>query len=104
VKTIHPVPVGELASLKKLTSTIQDAKRAALAGKPSRWPDHMTEEFAQLERRSVNNPYAALDLKYLRDTTGGNRSFAYVISYDTFIVPPRDAHGRAAGEPRSFRS
>lgn len=60
----------------------------------------MTEEFAKLEERSVGIPYAALDLEYLRDTSRGNRSFGYVITYDTFIGPPRDALGRSAGEPR----
>jgi hypothetical protein len=99
VRTIHSVPVRELVELKKLTSTIQDAKRAAIAGKSSRWPDRMTGEFAKLAELSVGIPYAALDLEYLRDPSYGNRSFGYVITYDTFITPARDASGGPAGEP-----
>lgn len=100
--TVHPVPLRELAGLKKLTSTLQDAKRAAIAGRPSRWPDQMNEEFAKLERASVTNPYAALDLEYLRDGSHENRSFGYVVSYDTFVSPPRDKLGRPLGEPTFF--
>jgi hypothetical protein len=99
VKTIAPVPLPELADLKVLTSGIQDAKRAAIWGKPSRWPDQMETEFASLEGRSASNPYVALDLEYLRDTTRTNRSFGYVVTYDTFVSPPRGASGRPAGKP-----
>lgn len=98
MRTVLPVPVRELAHLKKVTSAIQDAKRAAIAGKPARWPDRMAAEFAKLEEGSVN-PYVALDLEYLRDTSLGNRSFGYVITYDTFFAPPRDALGGPDGEP-----
>ncbi len=59
----------------------------------------MRNEFAKLEKRSVAIPYVALDLEYLRDTSPGNRSFGYVITYDTFITPQRDTSGRPAGEP-----
>lgn len=98
--TIDPVPVREFSDLKELTSTIQDANRRAINGKPSRWPDRLSEEFARLEEASVAIPYAALDLEYLRDPSHRNRSFAYVITYKTFIVPARDASGEpAAGEP-----
>jgi hypothetical protein len=61
VKTIIPMPLSELADLMPLTSAIQDAKRAAIQGKPSGWPDHMGPEFAQLEARAKNSPYVALD-------------------------------------------
>jgi hypothetical protein len=82
-----------------ITSAIQDAKRDAINGKPSRWPDRLQGEFARLERRAKNNRYAALDLEYLRDPSHANRSFAYVVTYDTFSTPPRDASGAPAGEP-----
>jgi hypothetical protein len=99
VKTIVPTPLGELAELMQLTSTIQDAKRAAIQGKPYRWPDHMEREFAQLEARAKESPYVALDLEYLRDPSPANRSFAYVVTYDTFISPPRDPAGAPVGAP-----
>ena len=83
-----------------LTSAIQDAKRAAIQGKPSRWPDRLEAEFGQLEARAESNPYVALDLEYLRDPTSANRSFAYVVTYDTFISPPRDAAGAPLGKPK----
>ena len=97
--TVHPVSLEDLAGLKELTSAIQDAKRAALAGKPSRWPDRLESEFKKLEEISAGNPYAALDLEYLRDRQPANRSFAYVITYDGFISPPRDESGGPDGEP-----
>jgi hypothetical protein len=56
------ISVRQLVDLKKLTSMIQDAKRAQWAGNPSRWPDRMKEEFAKLNELSVDIPYAALDL------------------------------------------
>lgn len=60
----------------------------------------MEREFSKLEELSAGNPYAVLDLEYLRDSAVGNRSFAYVITYDTFICPARGASGApAAGEP-----
>jgi hypothetical protein len=99
VKTIAPVALGELADLMPLTSAIQDAKRAAIRGKRSRWPHQMEAEFAQLEARSESSPYVALDLEYLRDPNPANRSFAYVVTYDTFVSPPRGASGRPVGEP-----
>jgi hypothetical protein len=99
VRTIHPVPLQDLAGLRVLTSAIQDAKRAALAGKPSRWPDRLESEFKKLEELSAGNPYAALDLKYLRDRQPVNRRFAYVVTYDNFICPSRDASGGPDGEP-----
>jgi hypothetical protein len=80
------VPVRELAPLKELTSAIQDAKRAALVGRPSRWPDRMEEEFSMLEQAAAD-PYVALDLEYLRDPRPRNGSFAYVITYETFLCP-----------------
>lgn len=99
MKTIAAVPVGELADLIPLTSAIQDAKRAAIRGQPSRWPDQMDAEFARLEARSKSNPYVALDLAYLRDSSPANRSFAYVVTYDTFISPPRGVSGAPVGKP-----
>src|SRR2546423_11856122 len=81
-----------------LTSAIQDAKRAALQGKPSRWPDDMEAKFAQLEAHATDNPYVALDLEYLLDPSPDNRSFAYVVTYDTFVAPPGDASGAPVGE------
>ncbi|MBA2360051.1 MAG: hypothetical protein H0V79_03765 [Actinobacteria bacterium] len=99
MRTIHAVPVREFADLKWFTSKIQDAKRAAIEGQPSRWPDRLPEEFAKLEEASVQNPYAALDIEYLRDRSYSNRSFAYVNTYDTFVSPGRDASGCPAGEP-----
>jgi hypothetical protein len=56
--------LGELAELMPLTSAIQDAKRAAIQGKPPRWPDQMEAEFRQLEARA---PTAASRLR----PTGG---------------------------------
>jgi hypothetical protein len=50
VKTIVPVTLAELADLRPLTSTIQDAKRAAIQRKASRWPNHLEAEFAQHHR------------------------------------------------------
>jgi hypothetical protein len=100
VKTIAPIPLGQVADLMPLTSAIQDAKRAAIHGKPSRWPDRMEAELAQLEARAESNPYVALDLEYLRDANPANRSFAYVVTYDTFISPARDALGAPVGEPK----
>jgi hypothetical protein len=99
VKTIVPVELAKLAGLMPLTSAIQDAKRAAIQGKPSRWPDRMEAEFAQLEARAKNNPYVALDLQYLRDPSSANRSFAYVVTYGTFVSPPHDASGAPIGKP-----
>ena len=96
--TIRPVTLRELAPLKELTSRLQDAKRARIAGKRSRWPDRMEEEFSELEGAS-ENPYVALDLEYLRDPSSRTRSFAYVITYDTFISPQRDESGGFSGEP-----
>jgi hypothetical protein len=97
VITIAQVPVRDLADLRKPASTIQDEKRRATNGKPSRWPDQLGEAFAALEEAAVAIPYAALDLEYLRrDPSLGNRSFAYVISYDTFVVPRREASGSPA--------
>lgn len=100
MKTVVPTPLGELADLMPLTSAIQDAKRAAIQGKPSRWPNRLEAEFGQLEARAKGNPYVALDLEYLRDTTSANRSFAYVVTYDTFISPPRDAAGAPIDKPK----
>jgi len=99
VKTIVPTSLAELADLMPMTSAIQDAKRAAIQGKPSRWPDRMEAEFAQLEARAKKSPYVALDLEYLRDPSPANRSFAYVLSYDIFISPPRDGAGAPVGKP-----
>ena len=99
VKTVVSVALSELADLMPLTSAIQDAKRAAIQGKPSRWPHRLKAEFAQLEARADGNPYVALDLEYLRDPSLANRSFAYVVTYDTFLSPPRDAFGAPAGQP-----
>src|SRR5215213_9941266 len=99
MKTITPVALGELADLMPLTSAIQDAKRAAIQGRPSRWPHRLEAEFAQLEARADRNPYVALDLEYLRNPSLANRSFAYVVTYDTFLSPPRDASGAPAGQP-----
>jgi hypothetical protein len=98
-KTIARVEVAELADLQPLTSAIQDAKRRAIQGKSSRWPHQMEREFAPLEAASASNPYAALDLKYLRDEGHANRSFAYVLTYDRFMSPRRDASGGPEGEP-----
>jgi hypothetical protein len=99
VRIVHPVPVRDLVDLKKLTSTIQDEKRKAIAGKLSRWPDGLEKEFAELEQRSSGIPYGASDLEYLRDRGEGNRSFGYVVTYDTFISPGRDPSGQPVGEP-----
>jgi hypothetical protein len=99
MKTTTPVSLGDLAALMPLTSAIQDAKRAAIQGKLSRWPDRLEAEFAQLEARADGNPYVPLDLEYLRDLSLANRSFAYVVTYDTFLSPPRDASGAPAGQP-----
>jgi hypothetical protein len=99
VRAIHAVPLRDLAHLKELTSAIQDAKRDAIVGKPSRWPDRLEAEFSKLEGLSEGNPYAVLDLEYLRDRQPGNRSFAYVITYDTFICPSRDASDGPDREP-----
>jgi hypothetical protein len=98
MKIVHPVPVHELAPLKRLTSKIQDEKRAAIVGTTSRWAE-LTKEFAQLEEVSARIPYAGLDLEYLRDSGDRNRSFGYVITYDTFICPARDVFGRPIGKP-----
>ncbi len=100
MKTIVPTPLGEFADLMPLTSAIQDAKRAAIQGKPSRWPDRLEAEFAQLETYAKNNPYVALDIGYLRDPSPANRSFAYVVTYDIFISPPRDVAGAPVGKPK----
>jgi hypothetical protein len=99
VRTVSQTSLGELADLMPLTSVIQDAKRKAVRGKPSRWPDRLEAEFGQLEARAKDNPYVALDLEYLRDPTHANRSFAYVVTYDTFLSPPRDAAGAPVGKP-----
>jgi hypothetical protein len=96
--TVLPVPLRDLAPLKELTSEIQDAKRAAHAGKPSKWPDRMEEKFSKLEQASAD-PYVALDLEYLRDPWPRNRSFAYVITYETFLCPERDDSGGFCGTP-----
>jgi hypothetical protein len=98
--TVHPVRLGELASLRALTSKIQDEKRKALSGTPSRWPDRLTAEFSALEEHSLEIPYAALDLQYLRDTRERNRPFGYVVTYDTFVAPPRNTFGKPDGEPQ----
>jgi hypothetical protein len=58
----------------------------------------MDTEFAQLEARS-DIWCVALDLEYLRDRNGTNRGFAYVVTYDTFIAPPRDPSGAPTREP-----
>ena len=100
MKTIVSVALGELADLMPLTSAIQDAKRAAIQGKPSRWPDRMEVEFGRLEARAKDNPYVALDLQYLRDRSSANRSFAYVVTYGAFVGPPRDATGAPIGKPK----
>lgn len=100
MKTVVPTPLGELANVMPLTSAIQDAKRAAIRGRPSRWPDRLEAEFDQLEARAKGNPYVALDLEYLRDTTSANRSFASVVTYDTFISPPPDVAGAPVGKPK----
>ena len=99
MRLIHPIPVQELVPLKELTSTIQDAKRDGILGRRSRWPGRMSEEFAKLEEHSADVPYVALDLEYLRDPSFVNRSFAYVITYSTFVAPQRDALGGPAGAP-----
>src|SRR5262245_41168342 len=100
MRTVLSVPLQDLAGLKELTSAIQDEKREALAGKPSRWPDMLESEFKKLVELSAGNPYAELDLEYLRDRRPSNRSFAYVITYDTFVSPRRDGSGGPDGEPR----
>jgi hypothetical protein len=100
VKKIVPTPLGEFADLMPLTSAIQDAKRAAIQGKPSRWPDGLEAEFAQLEIHAKKNPYVALDIEYLRDSSRANRSFAYVVTYDIFISPPRNVTGEPVGKPK----
>lgn len=100
MRTVFPMSLGEFADLMSLTSAIQDAKRKAVQGKPSRWPDRLEAEFAQLEARASDNPYVALDLEYLRDPTPANRSFAYVVTYDTFVSPPRDVAGAPVGKPK----
>ena len=79
---------------------IQDQKRNAIVGRPSRWPDQLQEEFAKLEEVSAGIPYAALDLEYLRSASHRNRSFGYVVTYDTFIAPERDDSDRPAGQPK----
>ncbi len=93
------MPLREIAGLSKLTSAIQDTKRDAIRGKSSHWPDHVEVEFAQLEARAAENPYVALDLDYLRDRRPDNRTFGYVISYATFVAPPRDRSGHPVGTP-----
>ena len=98
VRKIHPVPLGELAPMQKITSKIQDQKRNFINGKPSRWPDRMEDEFAKLEEWAAD-PYAALDLEYLRDISDSNRSFGYVVTYETFLAPERDASGGPEGIP-----
>jgi hypothetical protein len=95
-----PVPVRQFADLGKPASTIQDEKRRAINGEPSRWPDRLGEAFAALEQAAGAIPYVALDLEYLLDPCLRNRSFAYVVSYDTFVVPRREASGApASGGP-----
>ena len=59
----------------------------------------MEAEFAQLEARAKSNPYVALDLEYLREPSRANRSFAYVVTYETFISPRRGASGAPVGAP-----
>jgi len=99
VRRIYPVPLGELAPMQKITSKIQDEKRNFIAGKASKWPNRLRDEFAKLEEWAADSPYAALDLEYLRDISHRNRSFGYVVTYDTFIAPERDASGRPVGIP-----
>jgi len=79
----------------------QDQKRNFIAGNASKWPNRLRDEFAKLEEWAADSPYAALDLEYLRDISDSNRSrsFGYVVTYDTFIAPERDAAGRPAGIP-----
>jgi hypothetical protein len=96
---IQPVPVASLVPLKKLTSLIQDEKRKAILGKPSRWPNSLGHEFSALERLSADSAYGALDLEYLRDESLRNRSFGYVIAYETFLMPQRDGSGQPVGLP-----
>ena len=74
--TVHPVRLGELAALRALTSKIQDEKRKALAGTPSRWPDRLSAEFVALEEHSLEIPYVAVDLEYLRDTVSETAALA----------------------------
>ena len=95
-----PGPGSGSPDLRKPASAIQDEKRRTINGGPSRWPDRLGEAFAALEKAAAAIPYAALDLEYLRDPSLENRSFAYVISYDTFVVPRREASGarRPAGQ------
>jgi len=99
VRTIRPIPLAEFAHLEPVTSKIQNGKRNAIRGLPSRWPDEMEPEFAELAAAAKRNPYVKLDLSYLRNRAPGNRAFAYVVSYDTFVFPSRDADGNPNGKP-----
>ena len=99
VRKIHGVPLRELAPMQKVTSKIQDEKRNAIVGKPTRWPDRLEDEFAKLEEWANDNPYASLDLEYLRDRSDNNRCFGYVVTFRTFIAPDRDASGEPEGVP-----
>lgn len=91
MRIVQPVRISEMADLRHTAARIQDAKRAALDGRSSPWPDHLDQDFAVLESAADANPYVRLDLDYLRDRSRANRSFAYVITYQTFIAPPRNA-------------
>jgi hypothetical protein len=102
VRIVQPVPLQDFADLMKAASRIQDAKRASIYGRPSQWPDGLEKEFATLEARGSSNPYIRLDLEYLRERSPSNRSFAYVVTYDTFVAPPRDDAGHPRGEPELF--
>ena len=97
--TVDQVPLSDLAALRVTTSRIQNEKRKALARKPSRWPDRLGSEFGELKQFSLESSYAALDLEYLDDRSGRNRSFGYVVTYETFLPPPRNALGKPDGEP-----
>lgn len=85
--------------MQKVTSKIQDEKRKSILRKPTRWPDCLEDEFAKLEEWAKDNPYAALDLEYLRDRSDSNRPFASVVTFRTFIAPERDASGEPDGVP-----
>ena len=99
MRIVQSVSLHDFADLMTAASRIQDAKRASIDGRASPWPDSLDEEFATLEERAAFNPYVRLDLDYLRDRGSSNRSFAYVVTYDTFVAPPRDDSGGASGEP-----
>jgi hypothetical protein len=93
--TTQAIPIATFASLEALTSKIQGPKRAAVNGLPSRWPDGLGAFFDDLEEAAGGNPYAALDLDYLRDRTEralGSRSTADVrgmgnLSAAALLVP-----------------